>query len=510
MINGKSGLVLAPSRNTSAPELTDEKTRLWSILVILAVGAFYLSTIRQGHNWGDDFAMYIHHAQNIAEGRPYTDTGYIYNPRNVIGPTTYPPIYPLLLVPVYKLWGMNLTAMKVEVILIFLLALLAIYLAFRRELEWPYLVALIALVGFHPLFWLFKDQIGSDLPFLLFTYLSFYFIHEAWRVKRTRVWQIIYALLISLLIGLAFGTRSIGLVLIPCLFVYYVIRSKGLGLFSIFTLFLTAAVIYLQTESSQVMSAYADHFGINTLDMALAHSRALLQAFALFWENGYNGILWLPLFVTLTGLAVVGYVVRISKKQITCFELFVPFYLGPFIVLPVTIEWRYAMPVIPLYIFFVFLGIQAISGLAGKQWRTIKKCAFVGVLLAILLSYAGHYSRLDFGPIQHGVAQPETQQLFDYVQREIGQDEVVIFSKPRALSLFTGRAAATWHYAREDSELWDFFRQINASYLIVGGANVVINPQTFIQNFAARNQARLQETFANADFRVYRIIKDTP
>lgn len=509
MINGKSGLLRALSRDASAPAVTQDKAWPWFILVIFAVGAFYLLTIRGGHNWGDDFAMYIHHAQNLAEGRPYSDTGYIYNPGNIIGPTTYPPIYPLLLVPIYKLWGLNLKMMKVEVILIFLLALIAIYLAFRSELAWPYLVTLIALIGFHPLFWQFKDSIGSDLPFLLFTYLSFYFIHQALRFGRTRASQTIYALLTGLLICLAVGTRIIGLVLIPCLFVYYVIRSKRLGPLGIFILLLTAAIIYRLIKSSQIFNAYADHFGINALDVTLAHSRALIQAFALFWENGYNGVLWLPLFVTLTALAIVGYVMRISKKQITCFELFVPFYLGVFIVLPVSIEWRYVMPVIPLYIFFVFLGLDAIADVFVKQRRMVKACAFAGVLIAILVSYAGHYTRLDYGPIQQGMAKPETQQLFDYVKRETGQDEVVVFSKPRALTLLTGRAAATWHNVKQDKKLWDFFRQINASYLIVGRADIGIGSQTFIQNFAARNRARLQETFANADFCVYRIIKDS-
>jgi hypothetical protein len=64
--------------------------------------------------------------------------------------------------------------MKVELILVFILLLSVIFMAFRDHLPWPSLLALIAVVGFNPYFWQFKDQIGSDLPFLLFTYLSLY------------------------------------------------------------------------------------------------------------------------------------------------------------------------------------------------------------------------------------------------------------------------------------------------------------------------------------------------
>ena len=196
-VNVEGGLATALSSNASIRGVTAGRTALWSLLVIIAVGTFYLSTIRQGHGWGDDFGMYINHARNIAEGKAYADTGYVYNPRFIIGPKTYPPTLPLLLAPAYKVWGLNLMAMKVVVILLFLLALMAIHLAFRNELRWPYLTALVALVGFNPQFWAFKDNILSDLPFLLFTYLSFYLIHEAYRDGHGRASQIIYALLMT-------------------------------------------------------------------------------------------------------------------------------------------------------------------------------------------------------------------------------------------------------------------------------------------------------------------------
>jgi hypothetical protein len=73
------------------------------ICVLMIVGGFYLATMRQGHSWGDDFSMYIHHAKNIVEGVDYQATGYIYNPSRPIAPKTYPPILLLLLSPIYNL-----------------------------------------------------------------------------------------------------------------------------------------------------------------------------------------------------------------------------------------------------------------------------------------------------------------------------------------------------------------------------------------------------------------------
>jgi hypothetical protein len=49
--------------------------RVTLLLVLLAVGAFFLATVRSGHWWGDDFGLYILHAKNIAEGLDYRQTG---------------------------------------------------------------------------------------------------------------------------------------------------------------------------------------------------------------------------------------------------------------------------------------------------------------------------------------------------------------------------------------------------------------------------------------------------
>src|SRR3990172_9966583 len=122
------------------------------ISLILAIGIFYFMTIRDGHDWGSDFAMYIHHAKNIVEGEKYSDTGYIYNPDNPISPRTYPPLFPIILAPVYKWYGLDLNLMKAEVTLFFLFWLYVIFLLFKDDLPYNYLMALIAIIGLNPFF----------------------------------------------------------------------------------------------------------------------------------------------------------------------------------------------------------------------------------------------------------------------------------------------------------------------------------------------------------------------
>ena len=54
--------------------------RAAAVLVFLIIAISYFATERAGDYWGDDFALYVHHAKNIASGVPYAQTGYLFNP----------------------------------------------------------------------------------------------------------------------------------------------------------------------------------------------------------------------------------------------------------------------------------------------------------------------------------------------------------------------------------------------------------------------------------------------
>ena len=75
-----------------APPATTTATTITVLAIVVLTGVFHCSTMRAGHDWGDDFSMYVQHAKNLAEGRPYAETRYIYNPfRPMYAPRAYPP-----------------------------------------------------------------------------------------------------------------------------------------------------------------------------------------------------------------------------------------------------------------------------------------------------------------------------------------------------------------------------------------------------------------------------------
>src|ERR1017187_1672505 len=205
------------------PPLTSQRLAIAAGIALLGVA--YLVTLRQGQLWGDDFAMNILQARNIASGHWLAPTGYIYNPHlPEFGPPAYPPFFPLMLAPVYRVWGLNLTPMKVEVILFFLAALSLVFEFVAARAPFRYAAGVVAGVGLSPYFWRFKEHIVPDLPFLFFVMLALCVISACDR----RDWRSVPgALAAAACVYLCFATRTAGLVLVPCLLLSAVPRPGG-------------------------------------------------------------------------------------------------------------------------------------------------------------------------------------------------------------------------------------------------------------------------------------------
>src|SRR5262245_47077561 len=210
------------------------RTKFLMAGAVLLVGGLYLATLRPGHEWDDDYSLYVAHARNLAEGRPYADTGYVYNPHfPSYSPRTYPPVFPLLLAPVYRAFGLDLAAMKAFVVLLYVAFLGVLAALLRRRLRAPYALACLLLVGLNPYLWQLTDRLLSERPFLLFAYLTLGLMDRACaaREQQQRAWG--WALLAGLAAYLAFGTRTAGVVLVPSLFAVELLRRRRLGVVSL-------------------------------------------------------------------------------------------------------------------------------------------------------------------------------------------------------------------------------------------------------------------------------------
>ncbi len=475
------------------------KANGWVLGTIVLIGSLHLLALRPGHEWGDDFSLYVAHARNLAEGRDYADTGYIYNPHSPsLSPRTYPPVFPLLLVPVYLAFGMNLTAMKVFVILLFLAFLWVFSLILRRRLPLPYTLACLVLVGLNPAVWQLKDRLLSEMPFLLFAYLALFLMEktrEAEEGKR-RAWA--WAVLAGLTAYLAFGTRTVGVVLVPALLARAVLLRRRPGLAGLLILGTFAVGVAVEKSLLAVDGSYLDQLVFDPALFARV-GFSLVRALELFLDNGYSAALRGVLFLCLVGVAVPAYWQAVRRRP-TVYEPFAAFSCLLLVFWPCA-EWnqRFLLPVLPLFALYVCEGVQLLASRFGRCGRLVA----AALALAVTASCAACHTRLEAGPPAQGIHSPDAVALFDFVKTQTRPDDVFVIAKPRAFALFTGRPAAAPHAPPSDEHLWRYLQQIHATHLVVG--EDFGRSRAVLQTLVDANPARVEQVYRNGAFTVYRL-----
>jgi len=488
-----------------------ERALLASVLAL--IGLFLLLTLRTGQSWGDDFAMYIAHARNIVTGGAYGDTGYIPNPLNVPGPPTYPPIYPLLLAPVYHWFGIDFEAMKVQTVLLLLAALAVIYQCVRRELPALWSLGLVAAVGLNPWIWECKDEVMSDVPFLLFCFLTLWLAQRFAQMPVATVFrQVTRGALLGLTFYLAYGTRSIGLVLIPTVFAADLLRTRRIGLTSMISILFFGGFWLAQNALLHTDGQYGRFI---TLDPHWVGYNAwmYLRSLSVFWKNGYSEALRGLVFGVVLLLGAAGYVQQVRRKA-GVLEIFPVFYFGTLCVYWVghLIQQRYVLPLLPLVVYFALIAVRA--GLARLPANVAT--VLPAVLLAVLATqYVARYTTVQFGPLQEGVYKAETVALLDFVRRETAPGDIVVFGKPRLLALYTGRPSASYYGNHSDAELWAFLLNTHARYVIAAkpdalAAEMDYEEPRLLSHFIERAGSGLRRVYSNADFDVYAVEQMAP
>ena len=319
------------------------------ILFIASLGVFYLATLRQGEAWGDDFAMYVMQARNIASGDWSPPSGYVYNPHLPrVGPPAYPPLFPLTLSPLYRIWGLNFTPMKIEVILFFLAGLYAAFEFLARRTAFPYAAGIVMLLGLSPYFWDFKETVVSDLPFFFFSFLTLCVIsacdRDGWK-------STLGACAAALCVYLCFATRAAGVVFIPCLLLSSLSRRKAL-------LATVIAVVLVGSHSLMFRSlgGYVNQLG----GLWIALPRNLM---AYSWSVrhrifglGSNVFSWIFL-LALAGLGGMG-LIRCLKRGPSLAAVFTICYAVLILLWSADADVRFLIPLLPLWLLYVAVAVQ--------------------------------------------------------------------------------------------------------------------------------------------------------
>jgi hypothetical protein len=434
-----------------------ERLVLWPIVILSATLA--LAMLTKGHNWGDDFAAYIMQAASVLHGTERQTIAHtrftLQQSTYAFGPIATPWGFPTLLAPLYMACGgLNILCLKLINLPFFALFLLAFFPFLTRRLALFDSALVLSILAFSPALLSFQNNVLSDIAFLFFSTLS--------------------VLLIDRLIvepekleGSPGGNVGLGIVL----FLAFFVRSNGILLVA--TLFLTQAVLCFRRHSPpdwrrvlpMVLIPYLV-FGLLTVALRLlfpsgeASSLAFVKAvsferladnastyFALpvgFFDGvpyPFDNILYGTVLPFMIGGAV------LHHKTDFHVLIYAGLTLLLYIVWPAQPGLRYLLPLLPFLIYFSYRGMQASAFALTDQYRrggTLMTRALWMTILGVFLMTSFKVARANLvnqRAADDGPFEATSTKLFDFLKSGTAPDSVVIFFKPRAMLLMTGRDA---------------------------------------------------------------------
>jgi hypothetical protein len=167
---GDAAVVAATDVSQSSPR-RGGRTLGWSIaLAVVVIVAAVLAILlhRNGHNQGDDFALYLRQAGSIFDGDPaqvVADNRFaVINSDTGFSPIAYPWGFPLLLAPFVHQWGLDYDRLKLVEVACFCAWIVLAHGVVRRRLGRGVAFAVAAVLATAPILLAHTDQLLSEYP----------------------------------------------------------------------------------------------------------------------------------------------------------------------------------------------------------------------------------------------------------------------------------------------------------------------------------------------------------
>ncbi|MGA7410662.1 MAG: hypothetical protein WBW33_09260 [Bryobacteraceae bacterium] len=493
---------MSPQEPHGTSPSSTKTLRATAVLLVLIVAVFYLSTEHEGDHWGDDFALYLHHAKNIATGIPYVQTGYVFNPRTPdYSPAYYPPVFPLALSIVYSFRGLDWHALKVEQSIFLLCAALAIGLYFRRWLS-PWLALLLfAIVACNPQFYLFHDLLGAEPLFLCLLFFTLERLERVFQRTGTKG-ALTGGFFLGLLFYLCIGCRSAGLVLLPGAWAFAILRHRRVPKVLAVATALSLALLAVQ-KVTLGPDLYLAQFH-PTLQVIAANLYGYGSASQDPWNPGIG--LWPAHAIAAVAwvLAALGFfnLMRLRCIGDRAVEWFAVFYLPLILAWPAAQSFRFLLPLFPLFVFYMLQGSSwLVSRLHGerRQW------AWVLLVLAITVNYGFEYkNRVSMETIREAEGLSTFNELCAYTREHVPPGDRIMFSRARLLSLVTDRPSMTYDHTHDFNGLWNLMQGRQIRYLCV--SRILPYDSDDLAPLVASEQSKLKPVFENRDFTLYEVL----
>ncbi|MEX2419506.1 MAG: hypothetical protein WD652_03930 [Acidimicrobiia bacterium] len=459
-----------------APLVAFLKSRNFRVLIVVGVIAVLcIVNQRPGHDWGDDFSLYLRQSQALVEGNvgevlATTRITVQESSSHVFSPYSYPWGAPLLLSPVVGLWGLDYSKLKILETLFFAGFLVMFFQVVARRVGEVGGLVMVSLIGFSVIYVGWTDTVLADFPYLFFVALSLWWMD---RLRLRGLWVAGPAgplIVMGLLLAFTFSIRREG----AALFLSLAAVHSGLlwqrrsvrdgapaPLRRVATPYVTAAgfLVFLQLVLPTVVLPKYEGGGLNQIKPNLLWFRDILAEHIGLKDQGFPGWsllgsedLALVVFTVFLILAVLGILVRAFNHYREDAPLILYLLAVAFIISTLPFhEGRYLFSITPLLAYFAYQGIASTitdatgsSASGSRRMRLLPGAVAAAFMLIFVVGNAADLYdktqyRLDYDYPHWGPEHPSSVEMFDEVRSRTRRDEVVSFFRARAMNLYSDR-----------------------------------------------------------------------
>lgn len=471
----------------------DYITAIVLFFVVLFASLLYLDS---GHEWGDDHAAYINTAIAIANGTlPENDElNVMMHPSNLgflpddAASLHYVWGYPLMLVPIYLLFGFDRTVYSTVIYYKLpsacCMALLAavLFFLYRRHFRYYPSLFLAVIVSFSKGLFTAVNTIYTDIPCLLFAMLSLLMLDVLLSCQKNRS-RLFSGMLLGFSLWAVYVIRLNG---------FSVILAVALGhalwlalhkeeLFSkriflhLFPYLLFGLMLLVSYQILPVPTSNTSDLGKLTYDTFQYNIQYYYKVLGK-WTNGLfsnmdHGLFhYSGLIILLPLLGCIGAVRQ--WKRISHITFLAAGTLIGALLLNYRQELRYLYNALPLLLLLAGYGAKWIwprieIHLDHALQQLFRFAGFVLPLMLSLMIVLNTYSTCIDKFASRGEAKPNSDSyslyavdVYQYIQSNTDQDAIIAFYKPRSLYLNTNRASfklqADRSYLRDYEHFWPY------------------------------------------------------
>lgn len=458
--------------------------KIWTyfVLAVLCLPLFFLN-ITDGHVWGDDHAQYIKEALNIAEGKPYYQSDYVFNHLNPeYGPPQYPPGFPILLAPVVKLWGVSYPHMLGFIAFMLSCLVFILFDYFRKYTGSTVSAVCLSLLCVYSSGILeLKANVLSDIPCWVFTAL-YINMRSSGDFSRGRIALMILVAVMAILIR----SQALLIVLAEAGYIFVTVFRNGVrkGWFDTmsgfrmpsFKLILGILIVYVIVNKlifpapasglSYYSKLFEYHQGswLDSIGTNLLYFNELITRIVHYYPSNKIAFYVAKVAVyIITTFSIIGFL-RYAIKRFGYEEVYYMATIALVAVLSQQQGVRFIIYILPMHILYVYSaakdGLLPFLNINGR-W----------VALTLTIAYLGlgfdEFKKAVNPPQDHLVPTSNEFKAFAYIKENIDYNDAILFIKPRLLSLYTGKRAIVGAYQADVEENRKLFEKEGVKYALI-------------------------------------------